>query len=66
MECESEEKISHYHTIHWQVEVRKVVDSCQSLSWPRNVAAILFRILSDSTCGNTEILGDEVLPKKVF
>ena len=30
------------------------------------VAAILLRILSGSTCGNPEIFGDVVLPKKVF
>ena len=30
------------------------------------VAAILLTILSGSTCGYPEILGDEVLPKKVF
>ena len=29
-------------------------------------AAILFRTLSGSTCDNSEILGNEVLPNKVF
>ena len=29
-------------------------------------AAILFRTLSCSTCDNSEILGNEVLPNKVF
>ena len=29
-------------------------------------AAILFRTLSGSTCDNPEILGNEVLPNKVF
>ena len=29
------------------------------------VTAIFLRILSCSTCGNPEILGDEVLPRKV-
>ena len=30
------------------------------------IAAILLKILLGSTCDNAEILGDEVLPKKVF
>ena len=30
------------------------------------VAAILYKILSGSTCSNPEIQGGEVLPKKIF
>ena len=43
-----------------------MADKSPRVNLGTEIAAILLRILSGSTCGNKEILGDEVLPKKVF
>ena len=72
MERESKGKISYDHIIdialllrtHRRVEVDVSGDSCARINLGRRIPAILLRIQSGSTCGNTEILGDEVFPKK--
>ena len=51
---------------HWQGGVRSCVRQLPELILAREVAAIVYKILSGSTCVNQEILGDDVLSKKEF
>ena len=51
---------------HWQVEVEVSNRQLPKFNLGVEIAAIPLRILSGSTCGNTEILEDEVLSNKVF
>ena len=72
MEHESEQKVSYGLAMrlllvlrtHWQLGgSRGEQQTVARVNLGPEVGAILLRILSGSTCGNPEILGDEVLPK---
>ena len=74
MERESEGKISYDHTIENAASSQNSLagrsrgkqQTIARDNFGPEIAAILLRILLGSTCGNTEILGDKVLPKRVF
>ena len=66
MEHASEGKISYDHTIEIAGGSKGKRQAVARVNLGPEIAAILLRILSGSICGNTEILGDEVLSKKVF
>ena len=74
MERESEGKISYDHAIEAAAssqnslagESRGKQQTVARVNLGPEIAAIILKILLGSTCGNAEILGDEVLPKKVF
>ena len=74
MACESEGKICYDHAIEAAVSSQNSLagesrGKCQTVAKVNlgpEIAAILLKILLGSTCDNAEILGDEVLPKKVF
>ena len=74
MESESEGKISYDHTIEAAASSQNSLAGESRGKWQTvakvnlcpEIAAILLKILLGSTCDNAEILGDEVLPKKVF
>ena len=73
MERESEENISYDYAIEIAASSQNSLaggsrgkQMVARVNLGPEIAAIPLEILLDSTCGNTEILGDEVLPKKVF
>ena len=74
MERESEGKISYDHAIEAAASSQNSLAGESRGKWHTvarvnlgpEIAAILLKILLGSTCDNAEILGDEVLPKKVF
>ena len=74
MERESEGKISYDHAIEAAASSQNSLAGESRSKWQTvarlylgpEIAAILLKILLGSTCDNAEILGDEVLPKKVF
>ena len=74
MERESEGKISYDNAIEAAASFQNSLAGESRGKWQivarvnlgPEIAATLLKILLGSTCGNAEILGDEVLPKKVF
>ena len=74
MECESEGKISYDHAVEAALVLKNSLagesrGKCQTVARVNlgpEIAEIFLKILLGSTCDNAEILGDEVLPKKVF
>ena len=74
MERESEGKISYDHAIEAAASSQNSLAGGSRAKWQKvarvnlgpEIAAILLKILLGSTCNNAEILGEEVLPKKVF
>ena len=74
MERKSEGKISYDHAIEIAASFlnsmasgsRSEQQAVARVNLGPEIAAILLIILQGSTRGNTEILGNEVLPKKMF
>ena len=74
MERENEGKISYDHAIEIATSSQKSLaresrgkeQTVARVNLCPEITTILLRILLGSTCGNAEILGDEMLPKKVF
>ena len=74
MECESEGKISYDHAIEAAASSQNSLVGESRGKWKTvarvnldpEIAAILLKILLGSICDNAEILGNEVLLKKVF
>ena len=74
MECESEEEVAYDLAIEIAASFQNSLaggsrgerQTVARVNLGPEVAARLLKILSGSTCGNPEILGDQVLPKKVF
>ena len=48
------------------MKMKERLDMTTPLKLCLEIAALFLKILLGSTCDNAEILGDEVLPKKVF